>query len=34
MVWQPNTEQERTADNAGYGIWWRKRRAKTSSCAG
>ncbi|CUU38112.1 MAG: aspartyl protease family protein [Armatimonadetes bacterium] len=25
MVWQPNTEQERTADNAGYGIWWRKQ---------
>lgn len=25
MVWQPNTEQERSADNAGYGIWWRKQ---------
>ncbi|MCX7993411.1 MAG: aspartyl protease family protein [Fimbriimonadales bacterium] len=25
MVWQPNTEAERAADNAGYGIWWRKQ---------
>lgn len=25
MVWQPNTQQERAADNAGYGIWWRKQ---------
>jgi hypothetical protein len=25
MVWRPNTESERAADNAGYGIWWRKQ---------
>ncbi|MFN4033301.1 MAG: aspartyl protease family protein [Fimbriimonadales bacterium] len=25
MVWQPNTAEERAADNAGYGIWWRKQ---------
>lgn len=25
MVWQPNTAAERAADNAGYGIWWRKQ---------
>jgi len=25
MVWQPNTAEERSADNAGYGIWWRKQ---------
>jgi S1-C subfamily serine protease len=25
MVWQPNTASERAADNAGYGIWWRKQ---------
>lgn len=25
MVWRPNTEAERAADNAGYGIWWRKQ---------
>ncbi len=25
MVWQPNTVEERMADNAGYGIWWRRQ---------
>lgn len=25
MVWQPNTAAERAADNAGYGIWWRRQ---------
>jgi hypothetical protein len=25
MVWQPNTASERAADNAGYGVWWRKQ---------
>jgi hypothetical protein len=25
MVWQPHTERERAADNAGYGIQWRRQ---------
>ncbi|MCS7273303.1 MAG: aspartyl protease family protein [Fimbriimonadales bacterium] len=25
MVWRPNTAAERAADNAGYGIWWRRQ---------